>query len=82
MCPRCQSLEISRSRTRKIQDGFMRWMGMWAYRCRECNKRFYLPARIDNKIRRERAWRESVDKTQETPGNRNENSTPTIDPAA
>jgi hypothetical protein len=57
-------------------------MGMWAYRCRECNKRFYLPAKIDNKIRRERAWRESVDKAQETPAAPAEDAAPTIDPAA
>ena len=60
----------------------MRWMGMWAYRCRECNKRFYLPTRIDSKIRRDRAWRESVDKTQEASAHVDESTTPTIDPAA
>jgi hypothetical protein len=60
----------------------MRWMGMWAYRCRECNKRFYLPAKIDNKIRRDRAWRDSVDKAQETPGTPAQDAAPTIDPAA
>jgi hypothetical protein len=82
MCPRCHSTEVSRSRTRKIQDGFMRWMGMWAYRCRECNKRFYLPGKIDNKIRRDRAWRESVDKVQERSATPPEGTSPTIDPAA
>ena len=61
MCPRCHSAQVSRSRTPAIRDGLMRWLGMCAYRCRECNKRFYVPAKIDRNLRRERAWRESVE---------------------
>jgi hypothetical protein len=38
---------------------------MCPYRCRECNKRFYLPARMDRKLRRERAWLESVEAARE-----------------
>jgi hypothetical protein len=60
----------------------MRWMGMWAYRCRECNKRFYVPGKIDKKIGHDRAWRESVDKAQEASTTHSENTTPTVDPAA
>jgi hypothetical protein len=67
MCPRCHSTEVSRSRSRKLKDALMRWLSMRAYRCRECNKRFYLPVTVDRKLRRERAWRDTVQASLETP---------------
>lgn len=56
MCPRCKSLEVTRSRSR-LRDTIMLWLGMKPYRCRECNKRFHLPAKVDRVLRRERALR-------------------------
>jgi phage FluMu protein Com len=56
MCPRCKSLEVTRSRTR-VRDTVMMWLGMKPYRCRECNKRFHLPAKQDRNLRLERARR-------------------------
>jgi phage FluMu protein Com len=56
MCPRCKSLEVTRSRTR-FRDMVMSWLGMKPYRCRECNKRFHVPAKIDRSLRREKARR-------------------------
>jgi phage FluMu protein Com len=56
MCPRCKSLEVTRSRTR-VRDTVMMWLGMKPYRCRECNKRFHLPAKQDRSLRLERARR-------------------------
>jgi hypothetical protein len=44
----------------------MLWLGMKPYRCRECNKRFHLPARIGRKLSREQAWRKSASKSGET----------------
>jgi hypothetical protein len=61
MCPRCKSTEVTRSRSRKLLDPFLRWLGMKPYRCRECHKRFYLPASMESKHKRERAWRHSVE---------------------
>jgi hypothetical protein len=57
MCPSCQSNDISRSRKRKLTDGFMRWMGKVAYRCRDCQKRFYVNVDIDKRLRRAEEWR-------------------------
>lgn len=58
MCPRCHSTSVRRSRTTTLRDIFMRWMHLRAYRCRDCNRRFYVPKEIDRKMRREREWRE------------------------
>jgi hypothetical protein len=41
-------------------DLFARVFGMKPYRCRQCMRRFYLPSRLDQKIRRERAWLRAV----------------------
>jgi transposase-like protein len=62
MCPRCQSPEVTRSRSR-FRDTIMLWLGMRPYRCRECNKRFHLPAKVGRKLSREQAWRKSSSKS-------------------
>jgi hypothetical protein len=56
MCPSCQSADISRSRKRKLKDSFMRWMGKVAYRCRECQRRFYVNIDVDRRLRRAKEW--------------------------
>jgi transposase-like protein len=63
MCPRCQSPEVTRSRSR-FRDTIMLWLGMRPYRCRECNKRFHLPAKVGRKLSREQAWRKSSSKNK------------------
>jgi transposase-like protein len=60
MCPRCKSLEVTRSRSR-FRDTVMLWMGMRPYRCRECNKRFHVPAKLDRNLRRARARRKATE---------------------
>jgi transposase-like protein len=65
MCPRCKSPEVTRSRSR-LRDTLMLWLGMKPYRCRECNKRFHLPAKVGRKLSREQAWRKSASKISET----------------
>jgi hypothetical protein len=57
MCPSCHSNDISRSRKRKLRDSFMRWMGKVAYRCRDCQKRFYVNIDIDKRLRRAQEWK-------------------------
>jgi transposase-like protein len=57
MCPRCKSFEVTRSRSR-FRDVVMLWLGMKPYRCRECNKRFHLPAKVDRSLRRDKASRD------------------------
>jgi hypothetical protein len=37
---------------------------MKPYRCRECHKRFYLPAAMESKHKRDRAWRHKTEKRQ------------------
>jgi transposase-like protein len=56
MCPSCHSNDISRSRKRKLKDHFMRWMGKVAYRCRDCQKRFYVDIGEDRRLRRAHEW--------------------------
>lgn len=53
MCPSCNSKQISRSRSKKFADGLMIWMGKHPYRCRECNKRFYIAKDIAERAQRE-----------------------------
>ena len=57
MCPSCHSNDVSRSRRRKLKDSFMRWMGKVAYRCRDCQKRFYLAIDVDRRLRSAEEWR-------------------------
>jgi transposase-like protein len=64
MCPRCKSPEVTRSRSR-FRDALMLWLGMKPYRCRECNTRFHLPAKVSSKLSREQAWRKSASKNQD-----------------
>jgi len=66
MCPRCKSPEVTRSRSR-FRDTVMLWLGMRPYRCRECNKRFHLPAKVGRKLSREQAWRKSATKNRKAP---------------
>jgi transposase len=61
MCPSCHSNDISRSRKRKLQDSFMRWMGKVAYRCRDCHKRFYVNIDVDQRLRRAQEWKRRSD---------------------
>ena len=61
MCPKCKSDHISRSKSWRVSDPFMRVWGMVAYRCRECQSRFYLPKSLDTKVAAEREWVESSD---------------------
>jgi len=56
MCPSCHSNDISRSHKRKLKDRFMRWMGKIAYRCRDCQKRFYVDIDEDRRLRRVHDW--------------------------
>lgn len=42
----------------------MRMWGMRAYRCRECQSRFYLPMSLDTKLTAEREWVKEIDKSQ------------------
>jgi transposase-like protein len=65
MCPRCKSPEVIRSRSR-FRDTLMLWLGMRPYRCRECNKRFHLPAKEGRKLSREQAWRKSASNSRES----------------
>lgn len=60
MCPSCKSDEVSRSKRRKFLDLLMWFLGMKAYRCRECNRRFYVPARVDRKLREQKKWLRDV----------------------
>jgi transposase-like protein len=57
MCPSCHSDDVSRSRKRKLRDSFMRWMGKVAYRCRDCQKRFYVNIDVDQRLRRAQEWK-------------------------
>jgi hypothetical protein len=57
MCPSCHSSDISRSRKRKLVDAFMRWMGKTPYRCRDCQKRFYVNSSLDRRLRQDQEWR-------------------------
>ncbi len=62
MCPRCKSEEIRRSRSRNFfLDIPMLLAGMQAFRCRECNKRFYAKRDLAAKLRARRAWLRSVE---------------------
>lgn len=46
----------------------MLWLGMKPYRCRECNKRFHLPAKVDRVLRREKARRMATrERSREVP---------------
>jgi len=56
MCPSCNSHDVSRSRKRKLKDSFMRWMGKVAYRCRDCQRRFYVNIDVDRRLRRAKEW--------------------------
>ena len=56
MCPRCHSAEVSASRSFRVRDLFMKLWGMKAFRCRECNKRFYLPEFFSGSIESRRLW--------------------------
>ena len=56
MCPSCHSSDVSRSRKRKLKDSFMRWMGKIAYRCRDCQRRFYVTIDVDKRLRRALEW--------------------------
>jgi hypothetical protein len=35
----------------------MRWMGKVAYRCRDCQKRFYVNIDVDKRLRRIQEWK-------------------------
>ena len=63
MCPSCHSNDISRSRKRKLKDSFMRWMGKVAYRCRDCQKRFYVNLDVDRRLRRAHEWKRRSDES-------------------
>ncbi len=43
MCPRCKSNQVSRSKRRKFLDMFMWFLGMKAYRCRDCQRTILCP---------------------------------------
>lgn len=34
----------------------MRWMGKVAYRCRDCQRRFYVNVDVDRRLRRAKEW--------------------------
>ncbi len=34
----------------------MRWMGKVAYRCRDCQRRFYVNIDVDRRLRRAQEW--------------------------
>ncbi len=34
----------------------MRWMGKVAYRCRDCQRRFYVNIDVDRRLRRAHEW--------------------------
>jgi hypothetical protein len=34
----------------------MRWMGKIAYRCRDCQRRFYVNIDVDRRLRRAKEW--------------------------
>jgi len=57
VCPSCHSNDVSRSRKKKLKDRFMRWMGKVAYRCRDCQRRFYVTIDVDKRLRRALEWR-------------------------
>ena len=67
MCPRCKSNEVSPSKRRKFTDFMMWFLAMRAYRCRDCNKRFYVPFRIDRKLRADRKWVRDVQEDRNKP---------------
>lgn len=50
-----------------MRDTFMSFLGMKAYRCRDCRFRFYLPMRLDSQVRRQRDWLLSVHDANTTP---------------
>jgi hypothetical protein len=57
MCPVCHSAHVSPSKRQKFLDLFMRILGQKPVRCRDCNSRFYVPARIAKSIKQQRKWR-------------------------
>jgi transposase-like protein len=61
MCPSCHSHSISRSRKRKLADSLMRWMGKVAYRCRDCQRRFYINVDEHRRLRRAAEWQRRTD---------------------
>jgi len=50
----------------------MRWMGKVAYRCRDCQRRFYVTIDIDRRLRRAHEWQkranEHVATSSQKPG--------------
>lgn len=65
MCPRCRSNEVSRSKSWRFRDILARAWGMKPFRCRQCQKRFYLPSRLEEGIEAEHAWLQSVRREKE-----------------
>lgn len=56
MCPSCHSNDVSRSRKKKLKDHFMRWLGKVAYRCRDCQRRFYVNVDVHRRLRGAKEW--------------------------
>ncbi len=54
MCPTCQSTRVRRSKRRSLRDRIMKLAGMSPYRCRDCQKRFYVNASTDVTLQNDR----------------------------
>ncbi len=44
----------------------MRWMGKVPYRCRDCQKRFYVNVDVDRRLRRAQEWKRRSDELATT----------------
>jgi hypothetical protein len=65
MCPVCHSGNVSPSKRPKLFDFFMGMVGQKPLRCRECNSRFYVPARRLKDIKKHREWLADARETAE-----------------
>ncbi len=49
-CPKCGSVDIRRSQTRRTLDFLLRTFSLCPYRCRSCRKRFYMRTPIEDEV--------------------------------
>lgn len=64
MCPRCHSMDLSRSQRRRLWDLPMLLWNLRPIRCRQCHSRFYLPAQLASQIDACRKWTIAVRRHQ------------------
>jgi transposase-like protein len=57
MCPACKSTRVRRSQSHLWRDRLMKFAGFLPYRCRDCQKRFFVDDLTDTRLQRERERR-------------------------